>query len=48
MEKSIASLCKNVQSPIVFPIQQLLKRTFLSNTILAIQEVVLNKAEVGY
>lgn len=47
MEKSTAFLCKNVQSPIVFPIQELLKRTYLSNIILAIQEVVLNKAEAG-
>lgn len=48
MEKSTSFLCKNVQSPIVFPIQELLKRTYLSNIILAIQEVVLNKAEAGY
>lgn len=49
MEESTSFLCKKVQSPIVFfPIQKLLKRTYLSNAILAIQEVVLNKAEVGY
>lgn len=48
MGKSTSSLCDNVQYPIVFPIQQLLKGTYLSNTILAIQEVLLNKAEVGY
>lgn len=48
MGKSTSSLCKNVQSPIVFPIQELLKGTYLSNIIPAIQEVVLNKAEVGY
>lgn len=47
MEKSTSFLCKNVQSPIVFPIQELLKGTYFSNIILAIQEVVLNKAEAG-
>jgi len=47
--KSIFFLCKNVQqSPIVFPIQELLKGTYLSNVIPAIQEVVLNKAEAEY
>lgn len=46
MGKSIFFLCKNVQqSPIV---QELLKGTYLSNVIPAIQEVVLNKAEAEY
>lgn len=48
MEKSTFFLCKNVQSSIVFPIQELLERAYLSNLIPAIQEVVLNKAEAEY
>lgn len=48
MEKSTFFLCKNVQSSIVFPIQEPLERAYLSNLIPAIQEVVLNKAEAEY